>query len=276
MSDYPVVSITNAPEELNRLHAEIEGKMRSTVADAIRAGEILSQVKGRLPHGDFLPWVKVNCRFSDKTAEKYMALHIHSCKIESSSNLQEAYHQVENLEAQERKTDDQKARERVTAFVKTGKKPEGWRRGTDDKLAEERRESDEHFAAEQEKWKAKTDDRIRESEKHDGSARGWARDAEQRDAESAERASQSAKVMAGLSELSASLAKRQTFKESIRVSHEGKDDPFVDAIMDYLETLDDDSRRIEACHNIIKVCKGIANQLQEVKGASDQKPEARE
>jgi hypothetical protein len=26
--------------------------------------------------------------------------------------------------------------------------------------------------------------------------------------------------------------------------------------------LADDSRRIEACYNIIKICKGIANQLQ--------------
>ena len=28
------------------------------------------------------------------------------------------------------------------------------------------------------------------------------------------------------------------------------------------DELDDDSRRIEACYNIIKVCKGIANDLQ--------------
>jgi hypothetical protein len=39
-------------------------------------------------------------------------------------------------------------------------------------------------------------------------------------------------------------------------------DPFQDAIMDYLEGLENDSRRIEACHNIIKVCKRIAAELQ--------------
>jgi hypothetical protein len=32
--------------------------------------------------------------------------------------------------------------------------------------------------------------------------------------------------------------------------------------LDYLETLENDSRRIEACHNIIKICKHIAAELQ--------------
>jgi hypothetical protein len=36
-------------------------------------------------------------------------------------------------------------------------------------------------------------------------------------------------------------------------------------ILDYLEGLENDSRRIEACYNIIKVCKRIAVELQEKK-----------
>jgi hypothetical protein len=62
-NDYPSVSIETAGKELDRLHRSIEGKLRSTVDDAIRAGEILTQVKGRLSHGDFLPWLKANCSF---------------------------------------------------------------------------------------------------------------------------------------------------------------------------------------------------------------------
>ena len=43
----------------------------------------------------------------------------------------------------------------------------------------------------------------------------------------------------------------------------GKDDPFIDAILDYLDELEDDNRRIEACYNIIKLVKGgIAVDLQ--------------
>ena len=58
------------------------------------------------------------------------------------------------------------------------------------------------------------------------------------------------------------ITKRQVFKERIRISHDGKDDPFIDAILDYLDELEDDNRRIEACYNIIKTCKGIAVDLQ--------------
>jgi hypothetical protein len=39
-------------------------------------------------------------------------------------------------------------------------------------------------------------------------------------------------------------------------------DPFQDALMDYLEGLENDSRRIESCYNIIKICKRIAVVLQ--------------
>lgn len=245
MSDYQQVSIVTAGEELNRLHAGIESKMRSTVQDAIRAGEILAQVKERLPHGDFLPWIKLNCRFSERTAYNYMGLHGHSSKIATVANLQDAYKQVEALEAQERKTDDQKARERVTAFVKTGNKPEGWRRGTDDKLAQEEIERDKRIKAEQERIKL-------ESAKKEQTA--------QESKQEYDRLFNDA--MKYVENATTSITKRMAFKERIRLSHEGVNDSFIDALMDYLDELDDDSRRIEACYNIIKVCKGIANDLQ--------------
>jgi hypothetical protein len=62
-------------------------------------------------------------------------------------------------------------------------------------------------------------------------------------------------------------AKRQTFKEKIRLSQSGESDAFIDALLDYLDELDGDSRRIEACNNIIKVVRNIAAQLHH-KGAT--------
>ena len=55
---------------------------------------------------------------------------------------------------------------------------------------------------------------------------------------------------------------RTDFKEKIRISDNGKDDAFSDAIIDYLEDLPDNNRKIEACYNIIKICKRIAVDLQ--------------
>lgn len=132
----------------------------------------------------------------------------------------------------------------VQEAIKTGKHPNGWnaecQRMYDDKIKENKLR-DERMK----KWQEdiRRDDAARQSRESE-------RKAKFEDIDS---------LIAGISE---NITKRQSFKERIRISHEGKDDPFVDAIMDYLETLADDNRRIEACYNIIKVCKGIANDLQ--------------
>ncbi|MCK9570950.1 DUF3102 domain-containing protein [Candidatus Pacearchaeota archaeon] len=240
MDDYPQVSIDNASQEIKRLHEGIEAKMRTSVQDAIRIGEILSSVKEKKEHGDFLPWVKT-LPFTERTAQRYIQVFQHRDKTDRVSDLQEAYKQVETLEAQEKLSEGKKARLRIIEFNKTGIRPDGWRRGTDDKLAQEEKERDKSTAELKERIRLET---------------------EKRSAKASERAHAFEDVNSLLSDLSTGIAKRQDFKERIRVSHEGKDDPFVDAIMDYLETLADDNRRIEACYNIIKVCKGIANDLQ--------------
>jgi hypothetical protein len=245
MSDYQQVSIVTAGEELNRLHAGIESKMRSTVQDAIRAGEILDRIKNQLKHGDFLPWIKSNCCFGQATAYKYLGVFNYQSKIISSVNLQEAYKQVETLEAQARSSQEQQARLRIAEFTKTGQKPEGWRRGTDDKLAQEEIERDKRIKAEQERIKL-------ESAKKEQTA--------QESKQEYDRLFNDA--MKYVENATTSITKRMAFKERIRLSHEGVNDSFIDALMDYLDELDDDSRRIEACYNIIKVCKGIANDLQ--------------
>lgn len=238
--NYPTVSLSNAAEELNRLHGGIEDKLRSTVADAIRAGEILTQVKDRMSHGDFLPWIKSNCRFAQSSAYRYMQVFEYQNKITSVGNLQEAYTQIETMEAQRRMSEEQRAGARVDAYLKTGEKPEDWRRGTDDKLAEEKRGREERAEKIQQDIAREHAERMKERPAEIGYD----------------------DIDRILEETTDQAVKRAEFKERIRVSHEGKADPFVDAIMDYLNGLEDDNRRVEACYNIIKVCKGIANQLQ--------------
>lgn len=252
MAEYPQVGLETAGAELNRLHSVIEGKLRSTVQDAIRAGEIIAQVRGRLKHGDFLPWIKANCQFSEDTAERYRSLFEHADKIRTVRNLQEAYRQVETLEAQKGRTEAENARVRIDTFLKTGKRPDGWRRGTDDKLADDELAKRERIKQAQAEWREQDEKRAR---------------AAGNPMEDIDRILKDAQVVAERFEQAE--IKRQTFKESIRVSHEGKDDPFIDALIDYLETLADDNRRIEACYNVIKVAKGIANQLQVKEGSHD-------
>ncbi len=178
------------------------------------------------------------------TAHRWLERYIpEEHKLLTVEELETKKQQEERARKYEAQTDDQKARERVATFVKTGQKPEGWRRGTDDALAEKEKARAESMKKWNEEMKAKNEERVQQAEK-------------------ARPSIDFSEINKMVEQHTQALVKRQTFKESIRVSHEGKDDPFVDAIMDYLETLADDNRRMEACYNIIKVCKGIANQLQ--------------
>ena len=227
-------------KELNDLHQQIEGKLRSTVQDAIRAGELLTQAKDDLPHGAFLPWIEENCIFSQQTASRYMTLCKHQSKLLSVSNLPEAYKQVKQIESVKKQTENQKAFKRVQEYAKSGVKPEGWRKNTDDRLYQEEKDRDERIRRFKERVEA--DKQTKESKKKD-----YKQDSKH--------------FNEAISKLTSKVEERETFKEQIRISSEGKDSPFVDALIDYLQGLDDDNRRLEACHNIIKVAKSIAKEL---------------
>lgn len=59
-------------EEINAEHHACEAAVRSAVDHAIRAGEMLAEVKGRLRHGEWLPWLLENFEGSERQAQTYM------------------------------------------------------------------------------------------------------------------------------------------------------------------------------------------------------------
>ena len=238
---------TYSIKELNELHQQIDGKLRSTVQDAIRAGEILTNVKEKLAHGEFLPWIEKNCIFKRKTAVNYMRVYEHKSKCVTVGHLPEAYQLVAKLESAKKQTENQKAFKRVQEYKKSGVKPEGWRKNTDDKLYQEEQDRDERIK----RFKEKADAESRKNAEQ--------KTAHKKLGDKIDDAGD--KISAGLKDLQDRLKVRETFKERIRISSQGKDSPFVDALIDYLQGLDDDNRRLEACHNIIKVAKSIAKEL---------------
>jgi len=58
--------------EIRRLHEEIIGSFRMTLDKAIRVGELLTEQKASLGHGAWLPWIRENCPFAERTARDYM------------------------------------------------------------------------------------------------------------------------------------------------------------------------------------------------------------
>jgi hypothetical protein len=221
-------------KEINALHSNIEGKLKSTVKDAIKLGELLTNVKQELPHGTFLNWINDNCNFSRQTSHRYMSLFQYKSKCITMKHLPEAYKQIQYLEQEKKKTETQKAFQRVQQFKSTGIKPEGWRRMTDDKLYKEEIERDK---------------RIEENRKRINKIDN-------------EKKSSSNMFDDLLNNVIEKSKKVNSFKDSIRLSFEGKNDSFIDALIDYLDSLNDDNRRIEVCHNVIKVAKNIAKELQ--------------
>lgn len=92
MGDMTLFDYADMPAETVmeiRVTAErIRDRMRRSVDDAIAIGLDLVSVKGKLPHGAFLPWIEAEFGMSDKTAQKMMNVaQVYGGKSELSSNL---------------------------------------------------------------------------------------------------------------------------------------------------------------------------------------------
>ncbi|MGZ3331910.1 MAG: DUF3102 domain-containing protein [Gemmatimonadaceae bacterium] len=68
------VSLEQLAADIKREHEATENGIRNSLEHARTAGEMLSQVKDRLKHGEFMPWVELHCGFSHSTANLYMKI----------------------------------------------------------------------------------------------------------------------------------------------------------------------------------------------------------
>lgn len=235
-----------AREQIINLHTGIMSAARRSVQDAIKIGEIIAEQKKLLQHGEFLPWVET-LPFDTNTGERYRKIYMYSSKIPTVGNLSEAYRKIETIEQQEKQTAEQRKRSMIAEYRRTGIKPDGWDRSLDYII---KKDEDEQKLYEERKRK------HLENVAKQKEAQGQQKQAEDLFSDVLSKAA---------NEMIGNMKKRSEWKDKIKVSNNGKEDSFVDAIMDYLDTLEDDNRRIEACYNIIKVCKNIAVDLQKIK-----------
>jgi len=77
--------------EITSLHKQIIASLRRSMQDAIRIGELLTEIKAELKHGEWLPWIKQSLPFSQQTANRYMRIYENREKLLNVSNLTEAY-----------------------------------------------------------------------------------------------------------------------------------------------------------------------------------------
>ena len=84
---------TAAAEEINSLHAELNRFAVAAIDRAVRIGELLCREKEKTPHGEWLPWLKANISFSERTANNYMTVFRNRERLKSANvaDLAEAY-----------------------------------------------------------------------------------------------------------------------------------------------------------------------------------------
>jgi hypothetical protein len=72
-------------EQINAEHALAEAALREGLLHARAAGNLLVQAKSQLKHGQWLPWLKANVRFSERTAQAYMQVAKRWSELESKA-----------------------------------------------------------------------------------------------------------------------------------------------------------------------------------------------
>lgn len=64
----------NAPRTIETVTEEITHLKRNVFNSVVEIGQRLNEAKELLPHGEWLPWLETRVQFSERTAQKYMAM----------------------------------------------------------------------------------------------------------------------------------------------------------------------------------------------------------
>lgn len=64
--------LTELASKINLLHEQVAATFSRGVQGCREVGMLLAQVKEGMPHGRFQDWIKQNCSFSVRTAERYL------------------------------------------------------------------------------------------------------------------------------------------------------------------------------------------------------------
>ncbi len=92
----PVEDLNQLAAQINAAHEAGEAATRQGLEDFREAGESLIKAKAQCGHGKWLPWLKKNVRFADRTARVYMQVAREWDKLADSANLLEAIRSLED------------------------------------------------------------------------------------------------------------------------------------------------------------------------------------
>ena len=74
ITTYRPAPLAELGAEINDTHAQAMLHAGEAMSHALRCGDLLIKAKATVPHGGWLPWLRQNIAFSDRTAQAYMRL----------------------------------------------------------------------------------------------------------------------------------------------------------------------------------------------------------
>jgi hypothetical protein len=78
-------SLVDLAARIRHEHEATSAALKSSVAHAMAAGDLLLEAKTQVPHGQWLPWLKEHCLISERTAQLYMRVATNRTQIEAKT-----------------------------------------------------------------------------------------------------------------------------------------------------------------------------------------------
>src|SRR5215472_15300963 len=69
MVDSPAVSLADLGARINEAHHLAIGHAGKAIEQAIACGQLLLEAKAKVPHGKWLPWLRNNISFGERSAQ---------------------------------------------------------------------------------------------------------------------------------------------------------------------------------------------------------------
>lgn len=89
-----VLDLDQLAAEIRVEHEACEAAMTATVQHAIRAGELLTDAKAQVRHGEWLPWLEANFAGARQTATLYMRLAANGTRVFHLDSVRDAIAEI--------------------------------------------------------------------------------------------------------------------------------------------------------------------------------------
>lgn len=78
-------SLSDLAARIRAEHEAAEASYKKGIEHALAAGELLTEAKGKVAHGQWLPWLDANCGLSERPAQRYMRLFNERVTLEANT-----------------------------------------------------------------------------------------------------------------------------------------------------------------------------------------------